>query len=178
MMRDKDYEFQEWIQLYSQSLLNKALYLLSDKNDAEDIVQEVFMSAYLSFESFSGKSSPSTWLQSILRNKIADFYREKYKSPINFSISQFFDENGAWKDESVTNIWEEPSDNDFEIALHNCIEKLPLRWKIPVKLYYLKQKKNEEVCQEMGITPTNLWKILQRSRLQLRECLETNWFRQ
>ena len=59
MMRDKDYEFQEWIQLYSQSLLNKALYLLSDKNDAEDIVQEVFMSAYLSFESFLGKSSPS-----------------------------------------------------------------------------------------------------------------------
>ena len=34
----------------------------------------------------------------------------------------------------------------------------------------------EEICQEFGITPTNLWVILHRARLVLRECLEIKWF--
>jgi len=43
--------------------------------------------------------------------------------------------------------------------------------------YYLQEKKAATVCQEMGINTTNLWKILQRSRMQLRVCLENNWFK-
>ena len=34
----------------------------------------------------------------------------------------------------------------------------------------------EEICQECAITPTNLWVILHRARLILRECLEVKWF--
>ena len=34
----------------------------------------------------------------------------------------------------------------------------------------------EEICQELAITPTNLWVILHRARLALRECLEIKWF--
>jgi RNA polymerase sigma-70 factor (ECF subfamily) len=33
----------------------------------------------------------------------------------------------------------------------------------------------EEICQELAITPTNLWVILHRARLVLRECLEIKW---
>ncbi|MFY7815939.1 MAG: RNA polymerase subunit sigma, partial [Chryseobacterium taeanense] len=36
--------------------------------------------------------------------------------------------------------------------------------------------KAQEVSQVLNISTTNLWKILQRSRMQLRECLEFNWF--
>lgn len=171
-MEDKNTTIEQWIESYSGALLNRAFYLISDKEDAQDMVQEVFMAALVRYDSFQHKSNPLTWLNAILQHKIADFYRKKYKNPIAYDLSSFFDENGSWKDTSVAQPWEEPSPEDAERALHRCIEKLPERWKIPVKLYYLKEKKNEEVCQEMGITTTNLWKILQRSRLQLRECLE------
>jgi RNA polymerase sigma factor (sigma-70 family) len=60
--------------------------------------------------------------------------------------------------------------------LEDCIEELPSRWKIPLKMYYLEEKKSSEVSQELNVSTTNLWKILQRSRLQLRECLDFNWF--
>ena len=61
-------------------------------------------------------------------------------------------------------------------TLDNCIDHLPSQWKVTVKLYYMEEKKANEVCQELNIATTNLWKILQRSRMQLRKCIEVNWF--
>ena len=34
----------------------------------------------------------------------------------------------------------------------------------------------EEICKELGITPTNLWVTLHRARMRLRECLQARWF--
>lgn len=179
----KNETFKDWIERYSGKLLRRAVYLLSDKVEAEDIVQEVFISAFSSYESFEGKSQPLTWLMTILNRKVADFYRKKYKSEPNIKLDHFFDEDGSWRNNDVLNSWNagneetELLDNkEFNKTLEDCLEDLPSRWKIPVKLYYLEEKKAPEVSQELDISTTNLWKILQRGRMQLRECLELNWF--
>ncbi|WP_370897105.1 sigma-70 family RNA polymerase sigma factor [Chryseobacterium gossypii] len=179
----KDEVLKSWVDQYSGSLLKRAAYLLSDKNEAEDIVQEVFLSAFSSYDSFEGKSRPLTWLMSILNRKIADFYRKKYRSEPNINLSHFFDETGSWKRDNVLRDWDTEhnesellNDNDFHKILEDCIEDLPARWKIPLKMYYLLEKKASDVSQELDISTTNLWKILQRGRMQLRECLEFNWF--
>lgn len=179
----KNETIKSWIEQYSEPLLRRAVYLLSDKIEAEDIVQEVFISAFSSFDSFEGKSQPLTWLMTILNRKVADFYRKKYKSEPNIRLDHFFNENGSWKNDDVLNDWNAENketelldDKDFNKTLEHCIEDLPSRWKIPVKMYYLEEKKAPEVSQELDISTTNLWKILQRSRMQLRECLEFNWF--
>lgn len=65
------FELERWVDDYSQILLDRAYYMLSDKEDAKDVVQEVFFSAYKSRDSFQGKSSPLTWLTSILHHKVA-----------------------------------------------------------------------------------------------------------
>lgn len=172
-----------WIEQHSEPLLRRAVYLLSDKIEAEDVVQEVFISAFSSYDSFEGKSEPLTWLMTILNRKIADFYRKKYKSEPQVRLDHFFDETGSWKNNDVLNDWnasgietELLNDGDFNRILEDCLEELPSRWKILMKMYYLEEKKAPEVSQELNISTTNLWKILQRSRMQLRECLEFNWF--
>jgi len=38
-------------------------------------------------------------------------------------------------------------------------------------------KKGDLICQELDIAPTNFWQILYRAKLQLRKCLELNWFK-
>ena len=48
------FELEKWIDDYSKALLDRAYYLLSDKEDAKDVVQEVFLSAYKGRESFQG----------------------------------------------------------------------------------------------------------------------------
>ncbi|WBV60346.1 sigma-70 family RNA polymerase sigma factor [Chryseobacterium camelliae] len=179
----KNEVFKNWIEQYSESLLRRAVYLLSDKVEAEDVVQEVFIAAFSSYDSFKGKSQPLTWLMTILNRKVADFYRKKYKSEPKIKLDHFFDETGSWKNDDVLNDWDASNketelldDKDFNKTLEDCIEDLPSRWKIPMKMYYLEEKKAPEVSQELDISTTNLWKILQRSRMQLRECLEFNWF--
>lgn len=181
----KNETLKSWIEQYSESLLKRAVYLLSDRIEAEDVVQEVFIAAFSSYDSFEEKSKPLTWLQTILKNKVADFYRKKYKSEPQIRLDHFFDETGSWKNDDVLQDWDatnketELLDNDdFNKTLEDCIEELPSRWKIPMKMYYLQEKKAPEVSQELDISTTNLWKILQRSRMQLRECLDFNWFAQ
>lgn len=181
----KNEVLKSWVEQYSEPLLKRAVYLLSDKEDAEDVVQEVFIAAFSSYDSFEEKSKPLTWLQTILKNKVADFYRKKYRAEPQIRLDHFFDETGSWKNDDVLHDWDatnkeaELLDNDdFNKTLEDCIEELPSRWKIPMKMYYLQEKKAPEVSQELDISTTNLWKILQRSRMQLRECLDFNWFAQ
>ena len=49
--------------------------------DSQDIVQETFAAVFASYHSFQNKSSVKTYIVSIARNKIADFYRKRYKNP-------------------------------------------------------------------------------------------------
>jgi RNA polymerase sigma-70 factor (ECF subfamily) len=37
------------------------------------------------------------------------------------------------------------------------------------------EEDSEHICQELAITPTNLWTMLYRARLGLRQCLDRNW---
>lgn len=180
-MNAVDEEIAEWIELYSRPLLNRALAQVASKEDAADLVQEVFISAVSSYGAFERKSSPLTWLLNILKNKTADFYRKKYRAPRIKTASDFFDSSGAWVDHSVLYEW---PDNSADVegrhalfeALDKCIERLPVRWRATIRLYYLKEKNAESVCQELNLAAANLWKILQRSRMQLRKCLELNYF--
>jgi len=181
-MDQRSSEIQQWIEDYSIALLQRAIFLLSDRREAEDIVQDVFVAAFEAYPSFKGDSKPKTWLMRILQNKVADFYRKKYRHTGMISLDHFFDDSGSWKSTDLLEPWEASESNllddlAFRAKLDECLTALPPKCLIPVKLYYLESKKADLVCQEAGITTTNLWKILQRSRMQLRECLEFNWFR-
>lgn len=180
-MKQENEEINKWIELYSRALLNKALSMVANKNDAMDLVQDTFISASTSYHTFKRKCTPLSWLQHILKNKISDFYRMQYRSPEVVSMSLFFDSSGSWTDNSVLHEWPNYSDNpevDTTLldTLDRCIEHLPNQWKTTIKRYYIEQKKADKVCHELNIASANLWKILQRSRMQLRKCIESNWF--
>ena len=177
--------FESLIEAYSKKLLNRAYYLLSNKEDAEDVVQEVFLVAYGKRESFKDIDSIEAWLFGILYHKVADMYKEHYKKPmVNINFESDFDQHGEWKRTDVVNTWEEHSESletlldntHFRNSFYGCLEKLPPRWRIAVKLCYLQNQKASEICRELNISSTNYWKLLQRSRLQLRECIDINWF--
>ena len=68
-----------YVELYSDSLYTWAFNKTSDKETAEDLVQETFLAAVQGFAKFESKREPKTWLISILRNKIADHYRKSYR---------------------------------------------------------------------------------------------------
>lgn len=180
-----------WVGLYSDKMYSWAFYKTGDKESSEDLVQDTFLSAFKSIGKFEGKSDPNTWLFAILNNKIAEHYRKIYRSPVltnsktDFSekiMDTFFDKNEHWlKEERPSNWLDEEShlldNSDFKSVLEGCMKKLPANWHAALQLKYIEEKKGDIICQELGIAATNFWQILHRAKLQLRKCLDINWFK-
>lgn len=185
-----NYIIKEWVVAYSDSLYSWAYHKVSNKEVAEDLVQDTFLSAVQSYGSFEGKSGAQTWLFSILNRKIIDYYRHQTRLIIDREDMQtervykqsdaLFDETGGWKKHVHQNGWEDEGqllDNPlFLVELEKCFGKLPANWEAAVSAKYLLEKDFTQICQELNITPSNYWQILHRAKLLLKKCLETNWF--
>ncbi len=170
-------------------LLRVARLQLRDEALAEDVVQETLLAA-LAGSGFSGKSSLKTWLTGILKHKIVDAIRHKQREPL--LASTFDDEcdiedlDGLFK--GPFRSWDAPPADwgDPEQALNRsqffdimdfCLEKLPPNTARVFMMREVMGLEAAEICKELAITANNLWVILYRARVSLRECLEKNWFK-
>ncbi len=156
---------------------------MHQKELAEDLVQDTFLSAYQSYENYKGKSNVKTWLFTILKHKIADHFRSKYKSSTEVSsdlIDKFFNDNHRWKPEYKPTNWGDEKElldhPEFSKVLHNCFEKLPQKWSSTVQLKFLEDHESKNICAKLEITSSNFWQIIHRAKLQLRNCLQIKWF--
>ena len=183
----------EWVNAYTADMVSWAYYKTSHREVAKDLVQETFIAAFQSFDSFQQRSQPKTWLYSILKNKIIDYHRKNYRAVVisfeefgdeqsTFLFSRLFDHEGEWKHESKPKDWiadgiEILDDPDFNRVLSGCIGKLPSGWNAAIQLKFLEEKEPGIICQELGVSTTNYWQIIHRAKLQLRACLEIKWFK-
>jgi len=180
-----------WTQNYADELFGYAMTKVGKTELAEDLVQETFLAGLKSRNSFKGNSTERTWLYSILKFKIADHYR---KASTRYEVSDskigkddgsfldsYFKEDGTWKENAVPNDWgleysTALENKELAMVLNACIDKLPSNQKQLVILKLVEEQKTEDVCKEMSIAATNYWVIIHRAKLQLRACLEKNWF--
>lgn len=172
----------EWVDAYGDDLYAWASYKTSDNQLAEDLVQETFLSAFRSFNTFRKDSKARTWLFNILNNKIIDHYRKKKAQIIDITDGEggLFDNDGKWNNAYKHADWQDTGhlldDEDFNMVLRQCIGALPPDWSLILSAKYDGGRKSSDVCQEMGITTSNYWQIIHRAKLNLKKCLEANWF--
>lgn len=176
-----------WVKLYTRDLYSWALNKTSDPQLSEDLVQDTFLAAVEKIASFKGKSHPRTWLFGILKNNIADHYRKILRkgSPSLFSphdLTRFFNADGTWQKTVAMGSWEVEAEHltdqpEFNKVLDECIDHLPTMMHACIRLKFLDDKKGEQICQDLGISATNYWQLIRRAKLQLRDCLELNWFK-
>ena len=175
-----------WVDEHADYLFRYALPRLRDRDVAEEVLQETFLAALKSIDKFRGDSSPRTWLVGLLHRKIADHYRKRYREgdreSIDISdpaIDAWFDANGSWI-ASPKRCEIDPAkleqNADFWKVFESCMQLLPERLAEAFTLRVIDDRKPDEVCKVLSITPTNLWVALHRARARLRACLEANWF--
>jgi len=175
------------LQQYRSYLLRYALLQLRDPALAEDVVQETLLAALEGRAGFSGKSSHKTWLTGILKHKIIDAIRRKSREqPLTSAddesetdaIDALFKPDGHWQRFPAS--WGDPErsleDRKFWEVLEMCSRLMPARTARVFMMREVMELTTEEICKELAITPTNLWVMLHRARLSLRECLEIKWF--
>ncbi len=178
-MQSKQSVLENWVELYSNDLYNWAFYKLKNKEQAEDLVQDCFISAFANYEKFLNKAQPKTWLFTILNNKIYDFFKKDKKEKALFIDENSVSESNFQKVENNM-IWEDKNllDNpEFNKVFNDCLNKLPEKYKdvIAAKIFF--RKKSEEICQVFELSSSNLWQIVRRSKLLLKDCLELNWLK-
>lgn len=183
-------QLREWVEEYSNQLFQWARYKTGRDETAEDLVQDTFLAAASGLARFEGKSSPKTWLFSILNNKIVDYYRKQTRNILSldnekasrgFELSEhMFDQDGGWQDVDHFQFWQDDTnlldDAGFQAAMKYCMEHLPDNWRLILTAKYLLEKPGKDICQEMDISPSNYWQILHRTKLLMKKCLEENWF--
>jgi len=172
----------ELVSRHSEALYSYALMRVREKELAEDIVQETLLAALQSWENFAGDSSERTWLIGILRHKILDFFRQHHdREQVDDETwrTEYFDKTRHWKDKMVnwkTNPAALAENKEFWKVLRDCLKELSQVMAKAFVMRELEGMSSEQVCKLLEISQTNLWVRLHRARLQLRRCLEINWF--
>ncbi len=169
-------------------LLRVAHLQLRDRDTAEDVVQDTIVAALAGQAGFTGKSSIKTWLTGILKHKIVDAIRRRQREPVAAStldpeldledFDALFSDDGSW--DTPPSDWGDPeaalNRQQFFAVLELCMDKLPPNTARVFLMREVLELESDEICKELAITANNLWVILYRARMALRQCLERNWF--
>lgn len=173
-----------WVDKYSDYLYNYTIVRVNDHIVAQDLISETFLAGLKSKKNFKGEATERTWLISILKRKIIDYYRKKNskkgKAEVHFTYRDD-DAEGDWLEENAADPFDKNAENKMEnkelgLAILECLDKLPEKQAAIFKMKTIDDFDTEAICKEYKITPSNLWVIIHRARKSMVECLEKNWF--
>ncbi|MEZ5197761.1 MAG: sigma-70 family RNA polymerase sigma factor [Bacteroidales bacterium] len=168
-------------------LFSFAITRVNDSHVAEDLVQETSLSAIKSADTFQGKSKASTWSTAILKNKIIDHYRKKVRELHKESIDElqitesYFSADGKWRKNQMPKDWDinykdSIDQQEFYDIFQKCLGRLKEIQRMAFVMKHMEDLDTDDICKELNITASNYWVIMHRAKLQLRKCMETNWF--
>jgi RNA polymerase sigma-70 factor (ECF subfamily) len=180
--------FEQQVADLREYLLKFARLQLRNETWAEDVVSEVTLAALAKPQAFGNRSQLKTWLVGILKHKVVDALRlhgrevcqadspdDGNEDPLDYlgfkADGHFVEAPAEWG-----NPEQQASSRQFFEVLEACATQLPA---VQGRLFLMREwleLSSEEICKELGLTPTNLYVQLHRARLRLRECLTLNWY--
>jgi RNA polymerase sigma-70 factor (ECF subfamily) len=162
---------------------------LGDRHLAEDAVQEALAGAWSGAQRFAGRAAIKTWVFAILKNKVADLLRHKQrvvdassllKEGDEEGMSDLFDQRGHWLEEGKPTAWQCPeaslAQQQFWATLEVCLDGMPAAQARVFMMREFMGFETDEICATVSISSANLFVMLHRARLRLRECLNQRWF--
>jgi len=179
---------ERWVDEHGDVLYRYALARVRNPDLAQDLVQETLLAAMRSRERFAGQSTVRSWLCGILKHKLCDHFRKRGRetsfTDLEFLADEFeekFVPQGFWVHMTGPKEWRpEPDEvmhrDDFWQTMRDCLAKLPERIAAVFTLREMDEIESKEICAMLNISENNLWVMLHRARMALRECLAMNWF--
>jgi RNA polymerase sigma-70 factor, ECF subfamily len=179
---------ERWVEDYGDHLFGFALSRLRNVDLAEDAVQETFLAALKGRNSFAGQAAEKTWLMGILKNKISDLFRKSGRQATFTDLNlSHLDEN----DTAVDRLMQQAGLNDdtswgrmgcrldhgrFWEVYEELVAKLPVKSAKAFHLREVEGAETMEICSQLGISESNLWVIIHRSKTALRRAFAGSEF--
>lgn len=161
-------DFERIVEEHSSFVYNVAFRMMGNPQDAEDVAQEAFISAYRAFERFRGESKVTTWLYRITVNAALMRLRKEKKAR---TLTQY------GFDDVIVHDWSDApyraaSDSELGDRLREGIRMLPDDMKAAVVLRDMEELSNAEAAEAIGISVSALKSRLHRGRVLLRKHLD------
>ena len=156
----------EIYKLYYKAMYNTSLRLLNDRMEAEDVMQEAFLSAFKNIESYKEEVSFGAWLRKIVINRSLDVLK---KRKVQFEPI----------DERKSAIAEEQESFTFEDAVQKVaeikqiVDEMPDNYRILITLYLFEGYDHDEIAQILGMSNAAVRTGYSRARKKLTELLNT-----
>jgi RNA polymerase sigma-70 factor (TIGR02943 family) len=179
-------EVEQWFEDHGDGLYRFSLLRVGDSGHAEDLVQETFLAALKSWESYKGESTIRGWLLGIMKHKIADHFRKEGRFK---AIKGEFENDSKIKEQFGLFCWvkgfgptkwgndpqEAHLNNRFLTVVNKCLEDLtPLQREIFV-LREMEEYKTKEIEKISGMSGNHIRVTLYRARILMRLCIEKLW---
>jgi len=160
--------FKELVKQYEKLVLYMVVKLIDDKEDIEDICQEVFIKVYRSIGKFKYESKLSTWIAQIA-----------YRTAINHK-KKFFRHTDKHQDlqsiENLKGVENNPENvyakKETHVYVHELIKKLPEQYRIVLTLYHINEFSYQEIEEITKMPEGTVKNYLFRARKLLKEQLE------
>ncbi len=170
-------EFARLVDAYSTNIYRLALRMLSNPQDAEDVLQETFLKAMRALPNFEGRSSLSTWLYRIAVNEALMVVR-RHKPEVSLSTpAEEDDEEDDGEDMQIVDWGHLPESEllsgESRRHIDQAVESLPQRLKVVFLLRDIEGLSIEDTAATLGISQAAVKTRLLRARLQLRDALSS-----
>jgi len=144
---------------YEAKVFRMALTFLKDPARAEDVTQDIFLKLWRALPDYDARASPGTWLYTIARNTClsasrADSYRKSL--PLDAISEPAAPVQAVFAD----------------MELERCLERLSEIQRTVITLFYLQERRVDEVARMLGIPEGTVKSHLHRARLALGEIMK------
>ncbi len=158
---DRDAHYQLY-KLYSKSMYNIGYRIVNNEDEAKDVLQESFISAFLSLDRYRADATFGSWMKRIVVNKAINVLKRRKTEPLP-------------EDESFDVPEESWSEEHFPFSVEqvkNAMEALPDGYRSVLSLYLLEGYDHSEIAEILGISESTSKSQFNRSKKKLREILE------
>jgi RNA polymerase sigma-70 factor, ECF subfamily len=157
-------QINNWYYEYSNDIFRYAYFLIGDRDQAKDILQDTFLRAYHHFDSFEGENVRG-WLFRIARNLSIDYFRKK--KPIAYYLDYFVSLKGTMKTpEEITMM------NETERQLYTALTKIKRTYRDVIILRKIKEFSTTDTAKILGWTESKVKVNLLRGMKILKKVLE------
>ena len=173
-------EFEELTMPHVDSLYNMAVRMSTNKEDAEDLVQETYLKAYRFFNTFQKGTNVKAWLFKILRNTFINKYRKAISSPsevlyedIELVNSYVSNNNEPDTKESIDTLKSkvESLDDILGDDIKNAIDSLPIEYREAIIYSDIEELTYKEIAEIINVPIGTVKSRINRARSLLRKNL-------
>lgn len=156
--------FRRLYDLYARAMYNTAFRVTGDEDDADDVLQEAFISAFNNLDGYRKDATFGSWLKRIVINKAINLIRKRRTQPLP--------ENAEWDVPDEPEIEIEDGEETVQRVKH-AIGQLPEGYRTVLTLYLVEGYDHQEISEILSITVSTSKSQLNRAKSKLKELLMT-----